>query len=200
VWMDDFESPSLRWGVNSSAGSPDPVLSTTRAWMGAQSVWIHIVAGAGEFSLMQRQFPLLRLGRVGVEFFIFMAQFLSAYMALRVNLYDGTNISQAELRLDSIARTATIVTPAGNIVVATNAFNTVFNQTWVPFKLVIDMDTDRYVRLLLGPDEIDLSDHELVAGGGTTDRMIDITFNVESPAGNAASVWLDNFILTQNEP
>ena len=200
VWMDDFEAPNLKWAVSSSAGSVDPVLTTADFWMGAQSLYFTTVAGAAEWAMMQRRFPLVRLGRVGIELFLLLSVKTPGYMQIQQTIYDGTNISRAQLRLDNEARTATIVTPAGNIPVATNAFNAFPNNIWTPVKLVVDVDTDHYTRLMIGPEEIDLSSHALVAVGVTNHRLIWQEIILRGDAGAIMYAWLDNFILTQNEP
>ena len=162
VWMDDFEGPVLKWNTNIIGDTTEPVLSTDWSWMGEQSVYFVTAAVDDEFSGMNRIFPLLRTGRVGKEFFIRHDSYTPFYFRSQVAIHDGTNQSRSELRLDTQAQTATIVTAAGNIVVATNCFNTVFGRTFMPVKLVIDMDTDHYVRLMIGPREWDISAHELV--------------------------------------
>lgn len=200
VWMDDFEAPNLKWGASSSAGGTAPVLSTTRAWMGIQSAYFVTAAAAGAWANLQHSWPLVRLGRIGAEFWIWLTSFTPGYFRMYLQIYDGTNISVTELRLDSQARTATIVTPAGNIVVATFCFNSVFNEVWIPVKLVVDMDTDLYTRLMIGPDEYDLSAHALVPGGASTDEQIWSSLRLVGGAIGAMSAYLDSFILTQNEP
>ncbi len=200
VWMDDFEAPVLKWADASSVGGTDPVLSTNAAWMGVQSVYYTTAAVANEWASILRRFPLLRLGKTGIEFFIRPHISTPGYFRVRFRISDGTNRSDGELRLDNQARTATIRTPAGNIVVATNVFNNFPDNIWTPVKLVVDMDTDYYVRLLIGSQEIDLSAHALVAGGATAVSQLWVEMDLRGDAIGAMSAYIDNFILTQNEP
>lgn len=200
VWMDDFESPSLKWPATSSVGSPDPLLSTVEQWMGEQSVYFATVAGAGEHSTMEKLFPLVRLGRVGIEFFVRLECRTPGYLQCILHIFDGVNISTATLRLDNQARTASIITPAGTIVIATNCFPTIPNKVWIPVKLVVDMDTDLYNRLLIGEREYDISAHALVPGAVTTNRFLDVSIRLIGDAIAVMYAYLDNFILTQNEP
>ena len=200
AWMDNFEAPNLKWDTASSVGGVLPTLSTIRAPMGIQSVRLHTAGLGGEWAQIAKGFPLLRLGKVGIEFWIYLVSFAPNYMRVRLNIGDGVDISQAELRLDFATTTATIVTPTGNIPVSTNCFNTPVNEVFVPIKLVVDMDTDRYVRLLIGPDEIDLSAHALVDGGATTDRFLNVSMRLLGSFLTQGVAYVDNFILTQNEP
>lgn len=200
VWMDDFEAPALRWSASSSVGGTLPILSSIRAWMGVQSAYFVTAAVALEYAALQMSFPLVRLGRVGEEFFIWLTSKTPGYFSIYLLIYDGSNISRAELLLDSQARNATIVTPAGIEVVATNCFNTMAFEVWVPVKLVVDMDTDRYVRLLIGPQEIDLSPHSLIDGGATTEKQLWISMALVGGVIGGMTAFVDNFILTQTEP
>jgi len=200
VWMDDFESPVLKWHTARSVGGTIPTLHTTRAWMGIQSVRLFTAAVAGEWTGILKYFPLLRLGRLGIEFFVYLVTTTPGYLELSLEIYDGANRSTAELRLESFTRTATIVTPAGNIVVATNCFNPSPLRSFIPVKLVVDMDTDLYTRLLIGPEEIDLSAHSLVAGAATTNRLLNLGITLRGDVVDSMYAAVDNFILTQTEP
>lgn len=198
IWMDDFEAPILKWLTDTVGGGSVPVLSTTQAWMGIQSVYLAVDA-AGRSTIFNF-FPLVRRGRIGAEFYTYLKGITPGYLSLQLTIYDGTNTTWAELRLDSVARTATIVTPAGDIVVATSVFPLIAYETFVPAKLVVDMDTDRYVRLLIGPDEIDLSAHALNPLGDTTQKLITGLIELVGGTEGIAICHVDEFILTQNEP
>ena len=200
LWQDDFEAPVLRWTTASSLGSPNPVLSQVEQWKGVQSVYFATVLGAGEYSNIEKNFPLIRLGRIGVEFFILLENRTPGYMQIIANILDGVNASQADLRLDRQARTASIVTPVGTFVIATNCFPTIPNRVWTPFKMVVDMSTDLYTRLFVGDRAYDISNHALIPAGLTTNRWVNLHIRLQGDAGGARDAYLDNFVLTQNEP
>lgn len=200
MWMDDFEAPGLKWTPASAVGGTDPVLSTVQAWKGLQSVFFTTAAVAGEWARIERYFPLLRRGKVGIEFFIYFDIVTDGFFNLHQQIYDGENISVASLLLDNEARTATIVTPAGPVVVATECFPELRATTWVPVKLVVDIVTDLYTRLIIGTEDIDLSDYELVPGVVTTNRLIRVRNTLQGGWVGAMTAYMDDFILTQNEP
>jgi len=200
VWMDDFEHPDLKWAAINFGGGTLPILSTTLSWIGAQSLYFTIGAALNDLSQILRYFPLVRLGKIGIEFWIALNNGVNNYFRLQLNIRDGTNVSSAELRLDSATRTATIVTPLGNIVVATFCFPTLPLQLFIPVKLVVDMDTDQYVRLMIGSDEVDISAHSLMGIGLNTDKLLRVYLDLNNAGGGAGLAYLDNFILTQNEP
>ena len=200
VWMDDFEAPSLKWTSRSSVGGTLPVLSTADAWMGIQCAYFRTAIVAGAYAEIRRKFPLIRQGKVGIEFTILNASRALGYFRARILTYDGVNRTDAELRLDANARTATIVTPAGDIIVATNCFNTLPHLLWRPVKLVVDTSTDHYIRLLIGPTEIDISSHQLVPAGASNETMLWVDLRLVGELVFGQNAYLDNFIMTQNEP
>jgi len=200
VWMDDFELPELRWAAFSSIGSPDPVLSTDDRWMGAQSVYFATVAGVIQFSELIKSLPLIRRGRVGFEFFIRLETHGVGRFHFPIDIYDGTNLSEAALSLNVEARIVSIQTPLGIIPIATDCFRILPNTLWTPIKLVLDMDTDKYVRLIVGPDEYDISAYGMVVGAPSTEKHIQINPVLDGDATDDQHAYFDNFILTQNEP
>ncbi|KKN22379.1 hypothetical protein LCGC14_0915710 [marine sediment metagenome] len=200
VWMDDFEAPSFKWISFVSPPGALPVLVTTASWRGAQSVYLNAVAGAGGISGMLKIFPLLRLGRLGIEFWTRGVTVSPGYLGLVFDIFDGTNQSRAEVRADFLADTVSIVTPAGTIVIDTGAFPLLALMPFVPIKIVVDMDDDTYTRLMIGHQEYDISAHALVPVGATTNRLIRAQFSLNGAAGGDSYAWLENFILTQNEP
>jgi len=200
VWMDDFEAPGLKWLRGIAGGGTLPVLSVAQSWKGLQSAYLVVGAAAADISRILKYFPLLSLGRIGIELFTFLSNVAGAYLRLYLVIYDGTNISAAELHLDQNARTATIITPAGPIVVATFAFPLVAFNMFVPVKLVVDMNTDRYVSLLIGPDAVDLSTHLLVAGPASNQKLLEVNIELVGAAPGGSTAYVDDFILSQNEP
>jgi len=200
VWMDDFEGPLLKWAAYSDVGQVNPVLSTQESWMGSQSVRFDTTLIADKKVWLSRSFPLTRLGKVGIEAFFLLNTRTPGYQRFRVSIYDGVNIPTGDLYLDWQAKTATIVTTDGDKVVMTKCFNDGPIRTWMPVKLVVDMDTDLYTRLIIGPQEVDLSMYHMVSAGLSSDKVLWVSISLNS--SNIAAHWsyIDNFILTQNEP
>jgi len=199
VWMDDFEAPVLKWTPARSAGGTLPILSTTKAWKGIQSSYFVTAAVAGAYAELYRYFPLLRRGRIGIEFFVSLTTVTPGYLLAGLSIYDGANRADANLELDSQARTATIRTAAGPVPVATNCIPLAAFMPFFPVKLVVDMDTDRYVKLIIGPFEVDLSAHALVPVGLSTNIVIVPTLELVGGIAGIQHAYIDDFFLTQNE-
>ena len=200
VWMDDFEAPSLKWtGAKAGVGEL-PILSSTTAFMGAQSVLLNVPAGAGATSYIRRGFPLIRLGKTGIEFWVQGFTKTTGYFRIDFDIWDGVNHTRARLHYDTNAGTISIDDDAlGLTVVATNIYMTTVYY-FLPIKLVIDMDNDKYTRLLVGSQELDISAYSVPIIIATTARHITVTAMVVGSAADNMWMYIDNSILTQNEP
>jgi len=200
TWLDDFEAPIIKWDRFNAFGGIYPVLTSDFALSGAQSIKLECGLGVGSYSRIIHGFGLVRLGRVGVEFWVQAKSVVNTELRCLVQLSDGTNLTRAELIYNIFAGTISIVTPLGTFVVATGIFMVGNLNYWIPIKLVVDMDTDYYTRLMVASDDIDLSSHELVTVGLTPNKIIDCYLTLYG--NNVATVWayIDNFIYTVAEP
>ena len=62
------------------------------------------------------------------------------------------------------------------------------------------MDTDLYTRLMVGAEEIDLSSYPLEVVGATTNKIISSYLELHGSAVLDTFIYIDNIILTYNEP
>jgi len=200
MWADDFEAPESKWEVLATGGGATMVLSTERAWKGVQSAYLETAAVAGRWSQMRKYLSLIRPGKVGIEFWTNPSTFTPGYLSATMIVYDGTNLSTAELRLDSQERSARIVSGGVDELVASNIFFLNPLTAFTPVKLVVDTVTDMYVRLLIHEREIDLSAWPMAIGALTNDSVIDASLRLVGGVAGAQYAYIDDFIFTQNEP
>ena len=199
-FLDDFEAPSLKWDALGIIGGNLPVLSTTYAGMGIQSVKLSCGAVLGSQSIITRGWGLIRLGRVGGEFWVQGKAIAPGYLEFLLDIYDGTNQRRAELRYDTGAGTITLVDPTGNHIVATGVYMYLGHFYFVPIKVVADIDTGIYIRLMVNEQEIDLSSYQLVTVAPTGNRIIIAYLTLRGVAAEETAVYIDNYIYTVNEP
>ena len=204
VWQDDFEAPVLRWSSVAIAPGVVAVLNTTRAFSGIQCAYLNVPLGIGSQSTLRRTFPFIRSGKAGIEFWVQGFTKAPGWLSLVIGFYDGNIPSNAQLLLDTNTGTVSINhTVAGvgvTTVIATNVYMQTTDSYFLPIKLVVDMDTDMYVRLLVGEREFDISTYSLIILPANTARFIQATFLVLSNAIDDMWAYIDDFILTQNEP
>lgn len=200
IWQDNFEAPSLKWTATQVGGIPIPVLSTATAFSGVQSVLLSTPAGIPNENLITRVFPLIRLGRIGMEFWIQGEIAVDNIFRAYLRVYDGTIPSWAELRFNLITGTISLWTPTGAVVVATSIYMQQTQFYFLPVKLVVDINTDYYVRLLVGEREFDISAYRMDTAPASPDRYVFAQFRLLSDLSGDSHMYIDNFILTQNEP
>jgi len=200
VWMDDFEAPLLKWLTTSGGVGVNPILSVANSWTGIQSAYFFVPAGVGN-SILTRLFPLLRLGKLGVEFWVNGEPAAGTFLECRVDIYDGTNHTRGELHINyGAVNNVSINTPGGWQIIDTTFYN-FFNRKYEPVKMVLDMDSDTFVRLLVGSTEYDISAYHMIPVGAVAVRYIVVRFWFgDGDALLDTELYLDNFILTQQEP
>jgi len=200
ILQDDFESPVLRWLASNVAPGDKPVLSSSEVRMGSQSCLLNAPPGAGSESYITKILPLLRKGRLGFEIWVQARAYIDGYFYWKLWQKDGSNIAYAEFRLDTVANNIKIRTPDGYEEVLTDVYSTEAKHFFLPIKIVIDTNTDKYVRLLVSSHEVDLSAYSLLDMGDTTDRKLEIRYGCLGCALANFYAYVDNFIFTQDEP
>lgn len=200
VWMDDFEATTLRWDASQIAGGVTPVLDSFQSMSGSQVVHFECGASTADKSIIERLFGLIRLGKIGVEFWIQITKQGTEYFELTIDIIDGTNWSEALLRYTPVAGTIEIYTGGAWLEVMTGIYMYYGYWYFLPIKLVVDMDSDTYQRLLVGEREIDLSTYPLSDLGLNPIRRVGVTFQLTGDGVAITRAKIDNFILTQAEP
>lgn len=200
VDLDDFEAPILRWKVQYLPIGGGSYFSSLTSRSGIQSYYMYTDASALAVTNVQKYYQLLGVKRLGVE--ISFCKLLSAG-SLEINIwyYDGTNRYKAIARIDANTKKLYVYDSALALVEVADIYAMIdeyfANQT---IKLVVDFDTEKYARLLYLNREFDISTISLNAFGVVVIPSFFVKIEAISlgPAGTAT--WLDDFILTQNEP
>jgi hypothetical protein len=200
IFMDDFEAALLKWQTDGSGTGHSETRSNESAKSGDYSVKLVTGNTIGDFASIEKAFPLPRSTRVGVEFsFDFIAGIES--INLRAVLYDGTNSYFVEVRYDDPDQKLQYrigLTTWANAATGIELLSAV--PTWHTCKLVFDIATKKYVRLLLDDVEYDLSNVTLhsVAVEMPKCMIVDIETYTATAANKYA--YIDDVIITQNEP
>ena len=201
VYQDSFEDPLLKWRVEKTGTGVKPYLYNSTAWMGSQCAYLNAPYSASSKSTMSSWMPLLKEGRLGFEFWVQPYAWSPGYFHFQIYIYDGVNTAYTALKTDFAAGTLEIRTDAGWVTAVTDIMFTIDKHFFVPIKVVVDTNTDKFVRLIVANREFDLSAHSLLDMGDTADHYIQVIAEVVG----IAAVWdmyalFDNFIMTQDEP
>ncbi len=200
IWWDDFECGFSHWLTTPSGAGATAALSTARARNGRTSALLVAGSDANHSEQMVHRQAVPTLSRLGSEF-SFSLDTNDHTINLIVRTQDGTTQATYSVRWDGVLNVlqyqdsgAALVTFATNIILPED--ETLFNT----FKLVVDASTGQYVRFLLNE-----SSYSLSGIGGRVDPVaaapMEEVFIVNTGlAGFNAAAYIDDVILTQNEP
>lgn len=200
VLIDDFEDALIKWGIV-KAVNDSIILDSTSVKSGSQAVKITTEAAAPRTPAIIKYIQTLGSRSVGAEISFSAPQTTYSFF-MWIMHYDGTNVLFGYVILDFNAKTISIEgRDAGIKVIASDIDFRSENHHYFPVKLVVDFATEKYVRLLVGNVQYELSTYTLLTTGSGVEECDVVQLNIANDAtATAASIWLDDFILTQNEP
>lgn len=202
LFMEDFEGGYARWF--DSAVPPG---------LGGAVEWSQDKAKIGSFSLkmtgpnvedgytwIMHYEPYPVLSSMGLEVSILPVERIKS-MSFQLQLYDGTQVSMGSIRW--IKDTSTLqywgsdlayhdMTPLYGLPYSNWLFQTL--------KLVVDFENGKYERFIIGERSYDMRDYDLYTVASGDYRRVAAAIFVESSAAGSALAYLDNVIITQNEP
>ena len=199
LWLDDFDAATIGWGALAEDLTGEVALVTTYHRSGDQCVKIYPGTVVDKEASIQNLLPIRNTGKIGYEI-AFSGGILCKYLDFYMWLYDGTNRNMAAIRYDIVNNRLDYLNDAGgytNIVPVLNLATTA--RAFHIIKFVVDFTNNTYDRVYLNQNEYDLASAGLniAADAGRGHLLIGVT--VESNNALNAAVFVDNFILTENE-
>lgn len=199
-WLDDFADGVHKWEFAEDVAPGDLIWSPDKARSGAFSAKLVTSPNAWQYAYMTHYFTIPVLNRVGFEFSFIHPLFLG-FLRIRIYLYDGTHYHFFGINC----------APAFNYVEywdKTDAWKYVtkdftFRQhDWVfhTIKLVVDLTTGKYVRLIINDTFFDLSKYEYYHVDSPIAPYAWMEISTAPVGANTLNTYIDDVILTQNEP
>lgn len=200
IWLDDFEEGIIKWATEVSGAAGAVTADTSRARNGAVSV--KVVAGLteGQESGIQKSLPFVALSPFGFEV---SASLPSAdfYLRLRLVVYTGTAWYEAAIRYWSPTTTFQYLDSSGVWQNLAPVYGVGAGAAmWNSFKLVADFTTFKYVRFIANGRTYLLTGLALQTGASSTTPSIFVAAKLSAANAVAVSAYLDDVIITQNEP
>lgn len=197
--LDDFELPSLGWaGVGLS---PNYVrLDSTNSLSGIQSVLLNVESALGASVYISKAFMPLPSRRVGAEIAFSRPGVKTAFILTSMNSTTDATL-EAIAKIDFSTRVLSIYIAGGvwEDLATLDGFST-SKFIFYPIKLVADFDTGYYVRLIVGAVEYDITSYGLYASAGSVTPITFIKYELKEVVEDGGSIYLDNHILTMDEP
>lgn len=200
IFLDDFEENLAAWTTFTAGTGGAVALDTTHARSPGQSVKLTSGSTGGASASIYEYLPYREAGRFGLEAHFTVDNNLLKLL-FRLVFFSGTERryflveyrpAQTELRVQS--SNGAYVTIADDVSLRTSAG--LFHAA----KLVVDAPENEYVRFLLDNTEYDLSGIASNETADTAQPYLDVFIGAEGIAGTNAVVYVDDVIVTQNEP
>lgn len=198
--LDDFESTLLRWNqVDDGAGSY-AILDNTSVKSGSQSVRLHIIDTGMAFVRIERGISLRGSDKLGLEL-SFSSLTDTADIRGGVVYYDGSYSNTAAWRLLPAAEEVQVYdhTVSDWVKIADTGTFLLSNFAFYTVKIVFDITTKKYVRLMISADEYGIADYTLYQVALVSAIYVKPYVQLSRVSAGAADVWVDDIILTQNE-
>lgn len=200
IWWDDFEWGLTKWtgvigGLNGSIA-----LSTVRARNGRRSCALSAGADAGRFAEIYHYNAKGVNSRVGVEVWFSQGAAIEVFR-VEETVYDGVNSTTFGVQWENAGNRLLYLNAAGAYTEFASAVDLMVQTTlFHSLKVVGDAATDLYVRCILDDREYSLAGiGGWVSGSGERPAISLVLVAFGSPGQND-TVFVDDVILTQNEP
>lgn len=200
IWMDDFEEAFLNWAVTAGGGGGKASLNMTASLSGSQSCLVQSGTTTEDPTKIIRGLAFPVLGRMGFEI-------ANSYHSLiniltwRIVIYDGSTLHVAKIYWHNGLDRLYYVDHENNPqVLATGVDLSQLAHGFNVVKLVCDFLTGEYVRLICNGKTIDMSGLRYYQTSLTAYSRMLVEFWVDGVTAQDAAVYVDNVIVTQNEP
>lgn len=200
MFQTSFESGLTgMWTLVGGTGA-DVQLSISTAWQGAYSVKV-IKGSDGALSAeIGKEVRPLVASKVGLEF-SWVSQFNDQQPQAWLKYYDGTNLYTFRVRYDEATNVLQYLDSSSvwqNIATGIDLPASLWSFSTI--KLVVDLDAKEYLRVILNETEHDISGITAPsAASGLAPSLKCLAHNTGAGADNHY-IYVDNFIITQNEP
>lgn len=200
VWYDDFEATLNKWVNNGNGTGHDADVSTTAARNGAQSCKI-VTGSDGQLSgVIYAYAPELVKSKVGLEVHWTRPSFNWTYIYFRLQIIHSDYQWDARIKFQDSDASLHYWDGSAYQQIATGVGARSSAYQFLPLKFVVDLDNEVYERLLFQRTEYDLTSYALPSAAGSAITETVISIYSEGTAGNNVTGYVDDIILTQNEP
>lgn len=200
LWMDGFEDGFNKWGVTLSGSGAAATVTAQYAKSGINS--LYIVGGSTGYRYVDLAHyePYVQLSKMGFEIGWSYASDVE-HLDFFIYVYDGTTAHQGIITYYPAAFTWYYIDSSYNLQsFLTNFEHRLIKSLFNVTKLVIDPVTDKYVRVIINNQEVDLSAYDLYTIADNTLPSVMLAFDVNSDAGKNGECYADDAIYTINEP
>jgi len=199
IWMDDFESSTLKWRMGDFGVDADVKISADTAMMGDSCCKLTAGKGANGLASITRYIHPKILGKIGFEF-SFTVNDDTKTVQGSIYHFDGTTEYTSLVTYNhSTSKLQYTDNDAGTVDLAVGYTLEDLLDTFHTMKIVIDSSTKKPVRVMVDENSYDLSAYTAKENAGAGGERIQLAITHISDHAAVKSIYVDNVILTQNE-
>ena len=200
IWWDDFENTPQKWAYQETGVGAVVGHNTDYAHLGGQCMKILTSGTNLQYSAISGYFTPPPLTRIGAEFYLYFDDPELDFL-LVLDGWDGSNYYNSTLRFEAADLDLSYKNQGGTYTDLDTDVNLYTNvMEWIYFKLVIDWKEKKYIRCIVGDTEYDLTGFNIRSTASANKPLLNVTLQVSTTDNAAHSMYIDDFILTQNEP
>ncbi len=200
VWSDQFEYGIEPWAIETT-GSGGAGADVTNTWLTkGHSLKLTSGTDAGAETVALRELFMPQLTRIGLEVMLCFASDVG-YGRVALSFLDGTWLQVYFMEVDVQNDLIRIYDgDAGYVNVITGIPINQNGAVFYPVKFVVDAATRKWVRLLFANLEVDLSAYRGTAAADVRAPLLDIEVTVITDDDANRAMFVDNVVVTQDEP
>ena len=199
VLWDDFESPTIKPYVNANnSGSCNR--STDASLTGDFSMKFVTGNVADNYCYATYYINNFRSGKIGLLANL-MTHDVQVEYELDIIYYDGSTKHAGRVKVDVSDGKVYYGYPTTSTHIDTISWYTSGDRNlFIPIKLVIDIDNDKYDNLYIARNKIDMSNYDLYTESTSTNQHIETWIWFYTKANVSYTSYMDNVVITDNEP
>lgn len=201
IYIDDFRGGINNWFLSWSGSGAIPRKGTTYQNSYLSGLGCEFVLGADPASsMMSKRFGNVAGGRMGIEVMPYPYNTPGDFI-VDVNLTSLAGVNyRCLLTMSSYDGVVRISTTIGDVTIVSFDAAVGFYESWYPTKIVVDLDTGKYVRLIFGRTAYDLSAYYMVQSASDYIGRAMAMLKAQTNGVFQGNYGLGYFILTLDEP
>jgi len=200
IWLDDFEDTLKHWDHSSYNAEGSIERSTEAARNGAYSCKMITPTTLNKDTWIFCNRPLPAASKIGLEFSYAMYTNIN-YLYAVLSFSDSAGQYEYQLRYDRYNTTMAYLNSGGTYTdLPGYVSHALLYHSWNTIKLVVDYENQKYVRALLNSFSWDLSGIAPKFNSGSYTPALYIEARIQNRDAAQRYIYLDDVIVTQNEP
>jgi len=203
IFIDDYEAPIKKFREDSAVNC-GVKLDSQYAFSGAQSALLYTDGTINRFANLIHTISPFVLGRHGIKISVSPYELASydGYYEIEAYYYSGAHELYWGVRIYPYTSIIKYMNESKNYVEFEDALDlsTYYETFFHNIKLVVDLDTGKYVRLMIDAVEWDMTAYSCSKLASALASVCEVSFKIMDLEGHAHQCWQDDFIYTINEP